>query len=297
MKSLFLITIIALFLNSCGGLKVNELKFTKKLEAYPEEIQIAKGISSPDRKAVFLVASGYYIYVEEIALPYNYQNVQKVLKSRGAPEAKEIKNKGLEDNIRAFEYSFMRVKNYSYLAKKDDESMYHISFASEYYENKEFEKNFANAVAEYGISKEMVYASRPRILHFLENEIELLPTCEWSAPLSMGCENNGQMNWAFHKDMEDAKYFLDLQKDQSSKSDIFSPDFETDTLNAKFLGQDISLEKIEYNITYPTNEIINSDKLTAYYLALEYEGEFLHAVLSYYDKDNTYLIDQFLEFE
>lgn len=297
MKVFVSIIFLFLLLNSCTGLKLAQLDFTDSKLAYNSQLELAKGLVEPNRKKINFIASGYNIHLQEIEMEFTEDNITEILEKRFLEKSKEIKIDGLSVNIRVFEETYYRNKIRTYLCKKDENSTYFISFSSEEYKDLEFEANFVNTISKFGISESLLYESKPKNIDILGFNVEVIPSCFWRRPLSLQCPRNGQANWSFHKNLDDAKYYLNLQKSQTEQHNFYYKEFKSDTVSAFFLGEKIELEKREYFITPPISDDIDANSMIVYYVAKKINDKFIHMVLSHYDNDNTYLIDQILEFE
>lgn len=297
MKVFISIIFSLFFLNSCIGLKLAELDFTDDKSAYNSQLSIAKGLVEPNRKKINFIASGYKIHLQEIEMEFTNENISQILEKRFLEKSKEIKIDGILTNIRVFEETYYRNKIRTYLSKKDENSIYFISFSSEENKDLEFEANFVNTITQFGISELLLYESKPKNIDIIGYNVELIPSCYWRSPLNLQCPRNGQANWAYHKNLDDAIYYLNLQKSQTEQHDFFYKEFKSDTVSALFLDEKIELEKREYFITPPISDDIDANSMIVYYVANKINDKFIHMVLSHYDNDNTYLIDQILEFE
>jgi hypothetical protein len=145
------------------------------------------------------------------------------------------------------------------------------------------ERNVAAAIYYDGVYNVRITPPTATEMDFAGRTILLRPACQWRSPHTVQCSVD-EMNWSVHKTYEAAKYLTDIQLSVVRDAKRFKL-LKEEEIDITFEGVPVKAKRVAYKINVPKFVMGGDNILIAYYVTAKVRDQFVHCVLSHYEKE------------
>ena len=236
---------------------------------------------------------GYSVTSEVFNISFDEKGLKKVLKKHqiSDTETKVKDNQISFNNLYVTKQQRISDNNFQtnnyYFVENLDKTITVIWFIKNGKTDKETEGKLVNAIIENKIPESNFVPMQINSINFAGREIELGKSCYWTFLNTVQCPYMGEMNWSFHKTLDDAKESVENQLN-ITKSRKGGKVVAEEIINVNFEGVSTKVKKVIYDFTGMTSAMAGMSggkSLTIYYIAENVRDRNISCVMSFWNND------------
>ncbi len=174
-----------------------------------------------------------------------------------------------------------------YFIKTQENEISAITFGSYNNEDYEFEKLFVRLVLKDEIPNDNYSSITTDTVNFGGRKLYLGSSCSWMSINNIQCSGYGQLNWSVCKDKETSERVLEAQR-QVNLSQSHGKVVSNEIVDVYFEEVDTKARKVVYDFTGVTSVLVGitgGKTLTIYYISAPIRGNYISAVMSFWNND------------